>query len=167
APPSQLRATASPVKMGIPEDLLDTREKRVAVADFLAREFAKNSSKTPEIRIARCGQEILERSYASVDKTAVEVRFQCQFPARGRTIMGRSMARLADVDIPYTVMDTFDFVSEDAAQHLANLRRHVETYVDYQALQAALADNDWIGFVANESVLARRSGISDYPMDEA
>lgn len=167
APPSQLRATASPVKMGIPEDLLDTREKRVAVADFLAREFAKNSSKTPEIRIARCGQEILERSYASVDKTAVEVRFQCQFPARGRTIMGRSMARLADVDIPYTVMDTFDFVSEDAAQHLDNLRRHVETYVDYQALQAALADNGWIGFVANESVLARRSGISDYPMDEA
>lgn len=167
APPSQLRATASPAKMGIPEDLLDTREKRVAVADFLAREFAKNSSKTPEIRIARCGQEILERSYASVDKTAVEVRFQCQFPARGRTIMGRSMARLADVDIPYTVMDTFDFVSEDAAQHLANLRRHVETYVDYQALQAALADNGWIGFVANESVLARRSGISDYPMDEA
>ncbi|MDP9833696.1 ABC-ATPase domain-containing protein [Gleimia europaea] len=167
APPSQLRATASPVKMGIPEDLLDTREKRVAVADFLAREFAKNSSKTPEIRIARCGQEILERSYASVDKSTVEVRFQCQFPARGRTIMGRSMARLADVDIPYTVMDTFDFVSEDAAQHLANLRRHVETYVDYQALQAALADNDWIGFVANESVLARRSGISDYPMDEA
>ncbi|MDK8351338.1 ABC-ATPase domain-containing protein, partial [Gleimia europaea] len=167
APPSQLRATASPVKMGIPEDLLDTREKRVAVADFLAREFAKNSSKTPEIRIARCGQEILERSYASVDKTAVEVRFQCQFPARGRTIMGRSMARLADVDIPYTVMDTFDFVSEDAAQHLANLRRHVETYVDYQALQAALADNGWIGFVANESVLARRSGISDYPMNEA
>lgn len=167
APPSQLRATASPVKMGIPEDLLDTREKRVAVADFLAREFAKNSAKTPEIRIARCGQEILERSYASVDKTAVEVRFQCQFPARGRTIMGRSMARLADVDIPYTVMDTFDFASEDAAQHLANLRRHVETYVDYQALQAALADNGWIGFVANESVLARRSGISDYPMDEA
>ena len=167
APPSQLRATASPVKMGIPEDLLDTREKRVAVADFLAREFAKNSAKTPEIRIARCGQELLERSYASVDKTAVEVRFQCQFPARGRTIMGRSMARLADVDIPYTVMDTFDFVSEDAAQHLANLRRHVETYVDYQALQAALADNGWIGFVANESVLARRSGISDYPMDEA
>lgn len=167
APPSQLRATASPVKMGIPEDLLDTREKRVAVADFLAREFAKNSSKTPEIRIARCGQEILERSYASVDKSTVEVRFQCQFPARGRTIMGRSMARLADVDIPYTVMDTFDFVSEDAAQHLANLRRHVETYVDYQALQAALADNGWIGFVANESILARRSGISDYPMDEA
>lgn len=167
APPSQLRATASPVKMGIPEDLLDTREKRVAVADFLAREFAKNSAKTPEIRIARCGQEILERSYASVDKSTVEVRFQCQFPARGRTIMGRSMARLADVDIPYTVMDTFDFVSEDAAQHLANLRRHVETYVDYQALQAALADNGWIGFVANESVLARRSGISDYPMDEA
>lgn len=167
APPSQLRATASPVKMGIPDDLLDTREKRVAVADFLAREFAKNSAKTPEIRIARCGQEILERSYASVDKSTVEVRFQCQFPARGRTIMGRSMARLADVDIPYTVMDTFDFASEDAAQHLANLRRHVETYVDYQALQAALADNGWIGFVANESVLARRSGISDYPMDEA
>lgn len=167
APPSQLRVTSSPKQMGIPEDLLETRDQRIAVADFLAREFARNSSKSGEIRIARCGQEILERSYASVNSTSVELRFQCQFPARGRTIMGHSMARIADVDIPYALMDTLDFVSEDAADHLARLRRHVETYVDYCALQAALSENGWIAFVANGATLARRSGISDLPMDEA
>ncbi|MDI9588021.1 MAG: ABC-ATPase domain-containing protein [Acidobacteriota bacterium] len=167
APPSQLRVTSDPKRMGIPEDLLETRDQCIAVADFLAREFARNSSKTQELRIAKCGQEILERSYSSVDKSTVEIRFQCQFPARGRTIMGRSMARLADVDIPYAVMDTFDFISEDAAEHLENLRKHVETYVDYCALQSALTENDWIAFVANDSILARRSGISDYPMDDA
>ncbi|MDO5049829.1 MAG: ABC-ATPase domain-containing protein [Actinomycetaceae bacterium] len=167
APPSQLRATSNPKRMGIPEDLLQTRDQRLAVADFLAREFARNSAKSQEIRIARCGQEILERSYASVDPTTVELRFQCQFPARGRTILGRSMARLADVDIPYAVMDTFDFISEDAAGHLESLRKHVETYVDYRALQAALTENNWIGFVANNSTLARRSGISDLPMDDS
>ncbi|MDO5033769.1 MAG: ABC-ATPase domain-containing protein [Actinomycetaceae bacterium] len=167
APPSQLRVTSSPKKMGIPEELIETRDQRIAVADFLAREFAKNSAKTPELHIAKCGQEILERSYASVDKTTVELRFQCQFPARGRTIMGHSMARLADVDIPYAVMDTLDFVSEDADEHMQNLKKHVETYVDYQALQALLVQNGWIAFVANGSVLARRSGISDFPMDSA
>lgn len=167
APPSALRVTASPKKMGIPADLLETPDHRIAVADFLARNFAKNSRDTQEIRIAKCGQEILERSYASISEKLVEIRFQCQFPARGRTILGRSMARLADVDIPYAVMDTLDFVSDEAADYLARLRKHVETYLDYRALQRVLADNNWLAFVADNSVLARRSGISDFPMDEA
>ncbi len=167
APPSQLRATASPETMGIPADLLETADQRLAVADFLAREFAIHSKPTEEIRIARSGQEILQRSYATVSPTHVELRFQCQFPARGRTILGHAMARLADVDIPYAVIDTFDFVSEDSADHLAQLRRHVETYVDYLALQGELQSRGWIGFVADGSVLARRSGISDLPLTDA
>lgn len=167
APPSMLRVTASPSAMGIPSEWLETADQRVAVADFLARNFAVHSAETQEIRIAKCGQEILERSYASISPNLVEIRFQCQFPARGRTILGRSMARLADVDIPFAVMDTLDFISEESVSYRASLRRHLETYLDYCALQRILKERGWLGFVANESILARRSGISDRPMDDA
>lgn len=167
APPSQLRVTASPETMGIPAELLASADQRLAVADFLAREFATNAKPTEELRIARSGQEILQRSYARVSANQVELRFQCQFPARGRTILGHAMARLADVDIPYAVIDTFDFVSEESGDYLDRLRRHVATYVDYKALQAELRERGWIGFVADGSVLARRSGVSDLPLTEA
>ena len=167
APPSALRVTASPRDMGIPEDLLSTRERCVATADFLARSFAHAIRHTDELRIARCGQEILERSYAFASPTRVELRFQCQFPARGRTILGHAMARLADVDIPYAIADTLDFVSEDAGDHLEALRRHVATYVDYCALREELDQRGWIAFVADNSVLARRSGVSDLPLSDA
>ena len=152
--------------MGIPEDSWKPATSASPLLTSLPR-VRPQLLKNPRTPHRECGQEILQRTDSSVDKSPVEIRFQCQFPARGRTIMGRSMARLADVDIPYAVMDTFDFISEDAAEHLENLRKHVETYVDYCALQSALTENDWIAFVANDSILARRSGISDYPMDDA
>lgn len=167
APPSQLRTTADPKQMGIPDDLLDTPDKCLAVADFLARDFAHHTRDVNDLRIARCGQEILERSYARVTASDVELRFQCQFPARGRTILGRTMAHLADVEIPNAIIDTFDFVSDHSAPHMDALRRHVQTFLDYQHLQGLLVENGWIGFVADGSVLARRSGISDLPMSEA
>ncbi|EEH64344.1 hypothetical protein HMPREF0044_0081 [Gleimia coleocanis DSM 15436] len=176
ASPSALRATSTPQALGIPEDLLDFNAKRIAVADFLAREFAQMIKDVPELRIAKCGQEILERSYVQVSKTLVEVRFQCQFPARGRTILGREMARLADVEIPYAVMDSLDFRDDDNAENtalgknnprLTALRTHVETYLDYLALQEVLTGNEWVAFVADQSLLARRSGVSDLPLTNA
>lgn len=176
APPSALRVSAIPANLGIPADLLDSSEKCVAVGDFLAREFARFVKDVPEVRIARCGQEILERSYAQVDAKRVELRFQCQFPARGRTILGREMARLADVEIPYAVMDTLDFRLDSPAgeggqvavsRRLEKLREHVSTYLDFLALQQALIVNDWVAFVADGSVLVRRSGVSDLPLSDA
>lgn len=165
APPSALRLTADPRELGIPADLLDTKPKQIAVADFLARAFHTAVKQTSELSIAKAGQEILERSYAHASAKSVEIRFQCQFPARGRTILGKAMAQLVDVEIPYAAADTLDFHREDAP--LAQLRTHVETYLDYLALQAALQANNWVAFVADDAILPRRSGISDLPLTDA
>lgn len=165
APPSALRLTADPRELGIPADLLDTKPKQIAVADFLARAFYAAVKQTSELSIAKAGQEILERSYAHASAKSVEIRFQCQFPARGRTILGKAMAQLVDVEIPYAAADTLDFHREDAP--LAQLRTHVETYLDYLALQAALQANNWVAFVADGAILPRRSGISDLPLTDA
>lgn len=162
APPSALRVTANLHNLGLSADLFDTRSKQVATADFLARLFHAAIKRSSELTIAKPGQEILERSSVTVTAKTVEIRFQCQFPARGRTILGRAMAQLFDVDIPYAVADTLNFL-DDRAPH-AQLRRHVETYLDYLALQDALAENNWVAFVANGSLLPRRSGVSDLPL---
>lgn len=175
APPSALRASAKPDHMGLPAEALASREARLATADFLARSFADAISRISSggaVRIAKCGQEILERSSVTVTTDHVELRFQVQLPARGRSILGREAGRLFDVDVPDIILDTFDFVSEGnsgtgGAARTGALLAHVRTYVDHCALQETLVERGWMAFVADASVLARRSGISQKPMTDA
>ncbi|MGO1591067.1 MAG: ABC-ATPase domain-containing protein [Ancrocorticia sp.] len=170
APPSSCRVTATPEAMGIPADLIVGGDGRVGVADFLNRAFETNIgrfTKPGTVTIARPGQEILVRSACTVSADQIELRFQVQMPARGRTIMGHTAAEIFDHDVPDIVMETLDFAPEGAAEYLERLRAHVATYEDYQALQGVLAERGWIGFVANGAVLPRRSGVSELPMGEA
>lgn len=168
APPSLLRVSANPQEIGIPADLLDSPEKRVAVADFLARTFSAYAKETDDISMARPGQEILERSYATVMENYVELRFQLQFQARGRMIMGHRMAKIVDEDLPDIIEATLNFTGDGGVEgHLDNLRKHVETYEDYLALQETLTQRGWIGFIADGSILPRRSGVSDEALSDA
>ncbi|WP_175957043.1 ABC-ATPase domain-containing protein [Schaalia sp. Marseille-Q2122] len=170
APPSALRVTASTSAMGLPEYALSTADQRTATADYLVRAFSKAIARncpSRALQVARTGQEILERSACTVTPQHVEIRFQLQLPARGRTIMGREAGRLFDVDLPDTVMDTLDFVSEEAADHLAGLTAHVHAYEDYRALSQSLTEQQWVAFVADGAVLARRSGVSELPLTDA
>ena len=170
APPSSLRATAQPEKVGLPVELIATTDQRVAVADFLNRAFDRNIgrfARPSTIQIARPGQEILRRSACIVTEESIELRFQVHMPARGRTIMGHTAAEIFDRDLPDTVMETLDFAHDDAAPYLQQLREHVAVYEDYCALQRILTERGWLAFVADGAVLPRRSGISQLPLSEA
>lgn len=170
APPSNCRATSTPESMGIPPELLATVDGRVAVADFLNRAFDSNMARFSHpgtVAITRPGQEILVRSAATVTDEQIEIRFQVQLPARGRTIMGHTAAAIFDRDVPDIIMESLDFTPPEAAEHLERLRAHVATYEDYQCLQSALQERSLVGFVADGAVLPRRSGISELPMGEA
>ena len=168
APPSSLRAWSTPEAMGLPEAALASSDARLAAGDFIARAFdeAIRARGARDVSIARAGALILQRSYATVLPDRVEVRFQVKLPARGRTILGKSAARLFDVDVPNIVMDCFDFVSEDPAttRKRSRLLGHVAAYEDYRALQGILEDRGWVSFVADEAMLARRSGVSEAPL---
>ena len=168
APPTALRAYATPQAMGLPEEALASPDARLAAADFLARAFdeAIRARGARDVSIARAGALILQRSYASVLPDRVEVRFQAKLPARGRTILGKSAARLFDVDVPNVVMDCFDFVSHDpdTTRKRSRLLAHIASYEDHRALQEQLETNGWVTFVADDSLLARRSGVSEAPL---
>ena len=168
APPTALRAYATPQAMGLPEEALASPEARLAAADFLVRAFdeAIRARGARDVSIARAGALILQRSYASVLPDRVEVRFQAKLPARGRTILGKSAARLFDVDVPNVVMDCFDFVSHDpdTTRKRSRLLAHIASYEDHLAVQEQLEANGWVTFVADDSLLARRSGVSEAPL---
>lgn len=170
APPSSVHVSARPDTMGIPRDCLSTAEQRLATADFLIRSFfaaVRDVAPDGNLQVARPGQEILERSACTVATDHVELRFQVHLPARGRTILGTTASRIFDRDVPDTIMETFDFVSEEAAGHLEALRTHVHTFEDHCALQRAVTENGWIAFVADGAILARRSGVSQLSLPDS
>ena len=162
APPSVLRAWTTPSGMGLPDEALASSQARLAAADYLARIFydAAHARAGRDVQIPRPRQEVLQRSYALVLPDRVEVRFQVRLPARGRTILGRTAARLFDVDVPNIIMDCFDFVTDDEATNTKRrgLLTHIAAYEDYCALRGALDENGWV---------ARRSGVSQLPLADA
>lgn len=168
APPSSLRVTADPQKMGLPPETLSTTDQQVATGDFLIRAFRDvlGRGRGP-ISIVGTTQEILERSAAKVTPELVELRIQVQLPARGRTVLGKQAASIFSETLPDAVGETFDFWSEEAEGYLESLRRHVHTYEDHVALQRALEDNNWVAFVSDGAILPRRSGVSQLPMEDA
>ena len=63
---------------GFPENLYDSKCKKMAVADYLLRNFAKQlerysfqahgSGKSGIIQVTRCGQEVLERTACEIEE---------------------------------------------------------------------------------------------------
>ncbi len=154
APPSAVRITAP----GLPE--LTTAEQQLAAADFLVRNFPR----TRDIGMAGAGQEILERSAASVSPERIELRLQVRLPARGRTILGRLAAEIFGHALPEAVAKVLRFAEADYAQALTS---QVNTYVDHQFLQRLLPQRGWVGFIADGAVLARESGVSQRPLADS
>lgn len=167
APPSAVRVTATPASMSLPDEVLSTPDKRLATADFLARNFGrtlKSDRRFSALSIAGTGQEILERSSATVTEERVEIRIQVRMPARGRTVLGHQAAHIFDSDLPAAIDATFDF---SRPTYLEELVEHVHTFEDHRALQGWLEESGNVAFVANAAMLARRSGISQLPMGDA
>lgn len=167
APPSSVRVTTQPSTTGIPSDLLETGDQRLAAADFLLREFSRVVAGVDSIRVAQPGQEILQRSAATITPDRVELRFNVHLPARGRTILGRQAAHILDVILPDAILDALDFVSEGGRERLGALTRHIHCYEDYRALQSTLVEKRWVAFVADGAILPRRSGVSQEPLSSA
>ena len=161
APPSAVRIVSSPAEIGLPESTYATKQQCIATKDAL------RGAGRSALSITSVGQEILERSAATVTPERVELRIQVAMPARGRTVLGHQAATIFDLELPDAVGETFDFTSSGATRYRDALVKHVETYQDYCALSAALEDNNWIAFVANDAILARKSGISQLPMEDA
>jgi predicted ABC-class ATPase len=178
ASPSKFRVRVPPNIAQIPRELFNSRSREIALRDYLTRQFDKaaysistkrGTGKSGTIAVTRFGQEVLERTSAFIissktseigDLGGVELRFTVGLPAGGRSILGRQAAEMLCEDIPRIVSQSLKYANLNAAE----CRRHVETVEDADRLREQLAETGLVAFIADGSILPRRSGVDDRPL---
>ncbi|MEG4336805.1 ABC-ATPase domain-containing protein [Microcoleus sp. D3_18_C2] len=191
ASPSKFRVIVPPNIAQIPRKLFNSRSREIALRDYLTRQFDKaahsisskrGTGKSGLIAVTRFGQEVLERTSAFItpptppyqggekisisppyqggELGGVELRFAVGLPAGGRSILGRQAAEMLCEDIPQIVSQSLNYAKLNAAE----CRRHVETVEDADWLREQLAEKGLVAFVADGSILPRRSGVDNSPL---
>jgi predicted ABC-class ATPase len=178
ASPSKFRVRVPPNIAQLPRELFNSRSREIALRDYLTRQFdqaahsissKRGTGKSGLIAVTGFGQEVLERTSAFIissntsdieDLGGVELRFAVGLPASGRSILGRQAAEMLCEDIPQIVSNSLKYAHLNAAE----CRRHVETVEDADWLRQQLAQNGLVAFVADGSILPRRSGVDNSPL---
>lgn len=175
AAPSKVSIHVRGKQAGFPEHLYQKDCRRIAVQDYLLRQFArqvekvsfkaKGSGKSGLMAVSRPGQEVLERSACQMDAKNGDIvlRMEIGFPANGRTVNARELEKIF-----------FDFLPEcvNGSLYYRSLKKEaVETAADLAEDQAYIREQlDPMGlcaFVADGAILPRESGVSGRPMKDA
>lgn len=157
------------------EPLTASPTRAVALRDYLARTL-RELLKGQAISIAPAGQEILERSSVNLHETwqddfstpafnapgpYLELRLRWSLPAFGREIAGRQAARNLNLDLARAIASLDLRESELGAEAW----KHCQVAEDHAALQEILVERGWVAFLADGANLARRSGVSQLPLE--
>ena len=174
APPSPLRVRLDGTAAGFPHGLFSNRVRRMALADFLARQFqgaiprsrsSAGSGHSGRIRIDAGGQETLERTAIRIagDRDGpgfVEARVEVGLPAAGRRILGHRAADLLTGELPRIGRKALVFgnLPEEAA------RSFVDAVENQEHLRSELRARRLVAFVADGALLPRAHGASQLPL---
>ena len=171
AAPSRIRVRVNRAESGFPDDTTRNRSRTVALRDFLTRRFHdacrqfaigdRGIGKSGQIAIDAPGQQILERSAMAIDDVLVEARFFMGLPASGRRISGRDADAMFFSELPRIIAGSLFFRNLDPAV----LYRHIRCAEDADSARNHLPDAGLVGFVADGSLLPRKSGIDHRPLD--
>ena len=160
---------------GTNSHLTTSPTRAVALRDYLARTL-RELLKGQAISIAPAGQEILERSSVNLHETwqddfstpafntpgpYLELRLRWSLPAFGREIAGRQAARNLNLDLARAIASLDLRESELGAEAW----KHCQVAEDHAALQEILVERGWVAFLADGANLARRSGVSQLPLE--
>ncbi len=171
AAPSRVRVVVPQSEAGFPEDLWGHPSRRVGLEHYLAEQFAararaasrrRGTGHSGEIRIDTPGQQMLPRTAVRVTAQGVEARFTVGLPAAGRRILAREAWALLAEDVPAVVRGALLARTVD----LQAARRYADTAEDADALRAQLDALGLVAFVADGSLLPRRSGVDDRPLSD-
>ena len=175
AAPSRVSVRVSGRTAAFPAALYRLPAQRIALQDGLLRRFgklaaqsdrqAKGSGHSGLISVSRCGQQVLERTACQLDpKTGdLVLHLEMGFPANGRTINARGLEQMLFQQLPRCVDGALLYRNLDpkALEEAAQLAE------DQQYIRQQLPRLGLCAFVADGSILPRRSGVSDLPMEGA
>ena len=178
AAPSRIRIRIDGREAAFPSSLLTHGIRRIAMADFLARQVgstlaegsfrreaarrrsSSGSGRSGLITIDAGGQEVLERSSIFLNTECVEARLEVGLPAQGRRVLGDAAAEILLYQLPEVARQALHWsqIDQRSAKH------HVDTVENQEHLRNWLRERGLMAFVANGSILPRESGASDRPM---
>ncbi len=173
AAPSRMRLRIPQKEAQFPEWTYSNRIREIALRDLIARRFweagrmrargGMGTGGSGRISIPRPGQEILERSSVVINNKFIEVRFTAGLPGQGRRIEGESAIELLTEHLPVIVRESmfFDSYKEKRVQ------QHIWCAEDAQALRSKLEAMGLVAFVADGSILPRKSGVDQWPLSNA
>ena len=170
ASPSSVHIEIPLKTAGFPKSYYDKDCSRIALQDHLTRRFfeqfeqfnfkAKGSGKSGLLAVSRCGQEVLERSACQITKEHIIVRFHVGFPAFGRTINAGELDKILFEFLPTCTEHSFFLQNLDKKA----LEQAIYLAEDQDYIRRYLKEENLCAFVANGSILPRKSGVSDLPL---
>jgi predicted ABC-class ATPase len=173
ASPSRVRVRVPLPHAGFRREVFDNSPRRIAFCDYLTRRFSQAIRKyNPGVRgtgssgalsMVRVGQEILHRSSIVVTDDWVEARFRAGLPAHGRRVDSRLAHRMFFEELPKIVESSLLVRNLEPTE----IEKRVEFLEDVEAIRDKLRERKLVSFVADGSVLPRKSGVDDRPMDDA
>jgi len=171
ASPSRIRVVIPQKVAGFPQELYSSKPRKKGLEDFLTRQISKNipkivkgnrgTGKSGQISIISVGQEILNRTSVLVSDVSVEARLTMGLPARGRTILSGQAMEMLFGELPRLVEQSLIYRNLDSDA----LLKHVNLAEDQWVLRSKIKEMGLVAFVANGSILPRRSGVDDRPME--
>ena len=172
APPSACRVFISHSTAKFPAELWENESRKVALEDYLTRCFYEEArrrsgksgtGKSGMITIMRPGQKILKRSSMVINGEGIEARFYIGLPAYGRRIAGKEARKIFFNILPEIVRESMIYHSSDYKK----MKEHVEVAEDANFIRKNLKKEGLVAFIADGSVLPRKSGVEDEPMKDA
>ncbi|WP_088105460.1 ABC-ATPase domain-containing protein [Halalkalibacter urbisdiaboli] len=167
ASPSRIRVCYLGNLSFIKKSWLEQSHLKIALEDMITRlvykeleqlKKSKDLSISKKIQIDRPGQEILLSTSCLVQKDSVELRLSVELPAQGRRILGEKAIELLCLAIPQLIKRTFNpFDLKKCEEHLQLAQHQYE-------IRHFLKEKQYIAFIANGSILPRKSGVSQEPL---
>jgi predicted ABC-class ATPase len=170
APPSRVRIKVPQKVAGFPAHVYSNRNREVASKDFIARKLKKTITKYSKggrgtgksgfISIAPAGQEIIERTSVFINGEYVEARITVALPAYGRRIAGQQAKEMFFKEIPLVIENALLYKNIDETE----LMKHIKTMEDADYIRVNLKKSGMVAFIADGSILPRKSGVDAAPM---
>ncbi len=171
ASPSKLRLFIPMDRAGFPRELFDSFPKRVALQDYILRVFSRAISRHSRPRgTGKSGlyfvdaghQKVLLRSDCTVTPEMVEIRFTAGLPARGRSVLGSVAADMLCREVPQAASTVRWSLFDQKKTEM-----FVKLVEDVELIRERLREMGLVAFVADGSILPRRSGVDDRPLEKA
>ncbi|HLQ72528.1 MAG TPA: ABC-ATPase domain-containing protein [Bacillota bacterium] len=173
ASPSRIRIIIPENKRPLQPEWLMYPSRVTATEDRIARAVGKavsdnsisirGSGKSGAILFDTPKQEVIKRSAVmiDVDKKATTVCLSVGLPANGRRINGREARKLFEIVIPSIIQSSVLSLSK------TEIEKAVQLNDQQEHIRKEIRENDWVAFIANDSILPRKSGVSDKPLQGA